>query len=219
MATKTLRPASDSSVSHSRSSGNQAYLLLSESSADGDSTYISQSISGTSSASVSSTVVMGSIFDSINYNVTACRLYFSARRTASNTSSASVTFKVNNSGNYTVSANSLSDSYTVYNSSNTDLVNAINQALNSGSVPSVSATITTKGNKSSSKDSNSEIRVTQVYLEIDYESASRPTTAIFIKENGTWKQYGQVYKKVNGVWVEQQNLSSLFSTNTNYVKG
>jgi hypothetical protein len=44
------------------------------------------------------------------------------------------------------------------------------------------------------------------------------TTQIYLKENGVWVPYSKVYKKINGSWVEQADLSSVFSTSTNYVR-
>lgn len=41
---------------------------------------------------------------------------------------------------------------------------------------------------------------------------------IYIKENGSWKQYSKVYIKQNGSWVEQSDWSSIFNTSANYVK-
>ena len=40
-----------------------------------------------------------------------------------------------------------------------------------------------------------------------------------IKQNGSWIQVSKVYKKINGSWVEQTDLSNLFDENTNYEKG
>lgn len=45
------------------------------------------------------------------------------------------------------------------------------------------------------------------------------TETIYFKNNGTWVSAANVYKKVNGAWIRQSNLSSVFDTNTNYVKG
>lgn len=42
---------------------------------------------------------------------------------------------------------------------------------------------------------------------------------IYLKINGTWTQYSKVYKKINGSWVEQDDWSSIFDTDANYVKG
>jgi len=45
------------------------------------------------------------------------------------------------------------------------------------------------------------------------------TQQLYVKESGSWVAYSKAYKKINGVWVEQSDLSSLFDTGTNYVKG
>lgn len=42
---------------------------------------------------------------------------------------------------------------------------------------------------------------------------------IFLKLNDTWREYSKVYMKVNGAWVEQSDLTTVFSTTTNYVRG
>jgi hypothetical protein len=41
----------------------------------------------------------------------------------------------------------------------------------------------------------------------------------FYKTTGGWVAATKVYKKVNGSWVEQSDLTTVFDTNTNYVKG
>ena len=48
-----------------------------------------------------------------------------------------------------------------------------------------------------------------------------PSKKLYIKENGTWRQYSKVYIKQNGSWVEQSqsNWPSIFSTSANYEKG
>ncbi len=42
---------------------------------------------------------------------------------------------------------------------------------------------------------------------------------IYYKVNGSWVAAVAVYKKINGSWVLQNDLTSVFDTNTNYVKG
>ena len=42
---------------------------------------------------------------------------------------------------------------------------------------------------------------------------------IFLKVNDTWTQYSKVFVKVNGNWVEQSDITNVFDSNTNYVKG
>ena len=57
-------------------------------------------------------------------------------------------------------------------------------------------------------------------LTVDYTGGSTgPTEQLMLKQNGAWGAVSKVYKKVNGVWVEQSDLAGLFDTQTNYVKG
>lgn len=44
------------------------------------------------------------------------------------------------------------------------------------------------------------------------------TAVIYTKINGVWTAATKVYKKVNGSWVEQSDITSVFDSNTNYVK-
>lgn len=54
-------------------------------------------------------------------------------------------------------------------------------------------------------------------LTVDYTEA--PSNALYYKNNGSWTQVVAAYKKVNGVWVEQSDLTQVFLSGTNYVKG
>ena len=45
------------------------------------------------------------------------------------------------------------------------------------------------------------------------------TSKAFLKVNGSWVQCSKVYKKINGSWVEQTISTSIFDSNTNYIKG
>ena len=45
------------------------------------------------------------------------------------------------------------------------------------------------------------------------------TAKLYIKRNNSWIEYSKAYKKVNGVWVEQTALSTVFNNSTNYVDG
>lgn len=51
MATLILRPISDRSLKHSCSSGSSGYAMISESTADDDSTYVYQTVSRSTSSS------------------------------------------------------------------------------------------------------------------------------------------------------------------------
>lgn len=42
---------------------------------------------------------------------------------------------------------------------------------------------------------------------------------ISFKDNGAWVSATNVYKKINGSWIQQNDLTIVFDTNTNYIKG
>lgn len=89
MATLILRPASDSSLRHSCSSGSSGYSLINESTSDSDSTYIYQTISSTSSETMNSTFGLSESSLS-NIKVTSAKIVMVAKDSDSNvTSSAS----------------------------------------------------------------------------------------------------------------------------------
>ena len=56
-------------------------------------------------------------------------------------------------------------------------------------------------------------------LTVNYSGGGSSGPVLSTKVNGSWVNVSKVYKKINGSWVEQSDLASLFSTNTNYVKG
>lgn len=43
--------------------------------------------------------------------------------------------------------------------------------------------------------------------------------AIYFKNGSSWAKATKVYKKVNGAWVQQADLSTVFSTGVNYKRG
>ena len=45
------------------------------------------------------------------------------------------------------------------------------------------------------------------------------TATISFKNNGSWVTASAVYKKVNGSWVKQTDVTTVFDANTNYVRG
>ena len=210
MATLILRPARDESIGHAYSSGDSGYAMISESSADDDSTYIYQTVSSTSSASVTSSFTLGGTMPSGSFKITGATLYVRGRSSANYTYSGTYKLSIDSSA----SSMSLSTSYQT--SSSGVATSLINNTYTSSNFPSLSVAITTTGKKSSTKDDDFQIRVTQVYLQLEYEEIVED---IYIKENGNWNKYSAVYKKENGVWVIQSDLGSIFDTNINYVKG
>lgn len=211
MATLILRPISDESIKHMYSSGSSGYAMISESSADDDATYIYQTVSSTNNRSETSSFTLGGTLPSRPFKITKATLYVRGRSTGGSTHSGTYKLSIDSSA----SSMSLSTSYQT--SSSTGVATSlINNTYTSSNFPSLSVTITTTGKKSSTKDDDFQIRVTQVYLELEYEEIVED---IYIKENGNWNKYSVVYKKENGIWVLQSNLTSIFDTNTNYVRG
>lgn len=48
---------------------------------------------------------------------------------------------------------------------------------------------------------------------------SGATAKLYVKKNGVWQEVTKAYKKVNGSWVEQTDLTTVFTSGTNYVCG
>lgn len=178
MATGTLTfiPNADISVNHSRSSGSNGYSLLTSN--DDDSSYIYQTLSSTSSTSMTSvfTLDVSGSMPSDYIQITAARLYSRARIGANNeTGSYRCYFAAGTTaGGSDTNAStyqSLSSSYSTTNATSASLVEEINGLITKDEFPTLSVKITTTGTKSSGKNaSNGYIRVTQVYLELDYET-------------------------------------------------
>lgn len=45
------------------------------------------------------------------------------------------------------------------------------------------------------------------------------TDRLYFKDGSTWTEAVKAYKKVNGVWVDQADLTIVFDESTNYIKG
>lgn len=45
------------------------------------------------------------------------------------------------------------------------------------------------------------------------------TTLIWVKNNNAWSSYTKAYKKVNGSWVQQADLTTVFQSGVNYKRG
>lgn len=179
MASGTLifRPNADISNNHNESSGSVGYSLIADATADDDSTYIYQTLSSTSSTSVTSVFtlgVVGSLPESY-INITAARLY-SRARIGNNSESGSYTCyfaagtTAGGSSSSASTSGSLGSTYSTVNATSSSLVTDINSLITRDDFPVLSVKVTTTGTKSSGKNaSNGFIRVTQVYLELDYE--------------------------------------------------
>lgn len=194
MAIKTIiyRPIADTTLGHTPNAGSDGYPLLSESTADNDSTYISQSISSTTSASVTSefTCQQG-IAIPMNGIVVAARVHIIGEKTQSSIT-ATLSASVNIGGTKTeiITDNALTTSY----SDSTAGVSGLQ--MPAGVVCRVS--ITTKGNTNQIAKTSGEIRITQIYVEVDFEI---PSTGLYFKQNNTYKEAQNIYKKINSEWI------------------
>lgn len=225
MATIILRPSADVTLGHNCSSGSSGYSLINESSADDDSTYIYQSISSTSSSSKTSTFKMsGTLSTSNKIKVTSIKVYVRAYENGSSNYTCSGKYKISAGGNSsseaTMSNITSQTSYTNYSTtySASDL-NISDTEFSSLDDLNMTVTVITSGNLTSNKGSSFHVRVTQVYAEVTYEEVIPTGTGLYIKSDGSYVEVKKVYKKVNGIYVEQTDLKSLFSTSTMYRKG
>lgn len=200
MATLTLRPiSSEDNISTLKcSSGSSRYLLINEEVADDDATYIYVSVGGTNNAAGGAIVDLGGTLPSGKFKVTGAKIYIRARATNSGTSSVSVRLASDKND----SSFSVTTSYKTYSDTNVGAT-YIGKTYTSSSFPSsISLNIQAGGAKANSKDSSFEVRITQVYLELEYELiGGEPGFGIYIKVASTWKEIKSAYKKVNGEWI------------------
>ena len=56
----------------------------------------------------------------------------------------------------------------------------------------------------------------EIYI---FTESTGDNDALYTKDNGVWVEVVEAYKKVNGSWVLQSDLSNVFDANINYVKG
>ena len=210
MATLILRPVSDKSLKHTCSSGSKGYAMIKEASSDDDSTYIYQSVSNTSSASVTSSFTLGGTMPSGSFKITGATLYVVGKSTSKSSSEQY-------SGTYQLSIDSSASSMalsTSYQTSSASVATGlINNTYTNSNFPSLSVTIVTTGNLDSMSKDNFQIRITQIYLELEYEEVGHYT-----KINGSWQKIITIYKKIDGVWVLQSDSASIFDENVKYIK-
>lgn len=69
----------------------------------------------------------------------------------------------------------------------------------------------------SGTSNNYNIYIYGADLTIEYTSGG-VTQTLKIKSNGNWQDVSKVYKKENGEWIEQTELSQVFDTQKNYLK-
>jgi hypothetical protein len=180
MATGTLilRPSQDVSVGHALSSGSSGYSLISDVTADDNSSYIYLTLSSTSSTSVESTFLLevDGTMPSGALTITAARLYSRATKSGNGESASYACYfaagtSAGGSSSGASTSETLGSSYNTVNSTSSSLVSDINTLIETdGEFPTVSVRVTSTGTKSSGKNaSNGYVRITQIYIELDYE--------------------------------------------------
>lgn len=223
MATGTLTfiPNADISLNHSRSSGSYGYSLLTSN--DDDSTYIYQTLSSTSSTSITSVFtlgVSGTMPDSY-IRITAARLYSRARIGGNDESGSYHCYfaagtTAGGSDTNASTYQSLSSSYSTANSTSSALVDSINSLITKDEFPTLSVKVTTTGTKSSSKNaSNGFIRVTQIYLELDYEEVEYVPEIPDIPTEDPTKQYQSITISSINATTEPANGTARVEEGTN----
>lgn len=142
---------------------------------------------------------------------------------------------------FALSTTSAADSSGYYWRGNTTALNTPSEQAVTYTVPSGSHFIDVKFKKDTGTNSNNDTLQFRIvvtpnssydtngyYYEYTLSNATASTTLtavfasqkiMYIKNNGTWTVVSAVYKKINGSWVQQTDLESLFNTNTNYLKG
>ena len=191
MATLILRPVSDKSLKHTCSSGSKGYAMIKEASSDEDSTYIYQSVSNTSSASVTSSFTLGGTMPSGSFKITGATLYVIGKSTSKSPSESTSSSDDQYSGTYQLSidssASSMALSSSYQKSSASVATGLINNTYTNSNFPSLFVTIVTTGLKNKN---DFEIRITQIYLELEYEEVG-----YYTKINGSWQKIITIYKK------------------------
>ena len=56
-------------------------------------------------------------------------------------------------------------------------------------------------------------------INVTYEEPAPPAETLYLRNGNTWTAVNKAFKKINGVWVEQSDLTVVFDGSTNYVKG
>lgn len=206
MGTLILRPSSTISSSHTKyPSGTAAHNCVNESSSDGDSTYLQQSVSSTTNTTMDSRLGFYGKFPSKNCKITGVTVYAVAKSSTTSLSNRRVNYILHGiSGVDETSVNIKSDLTTSYVSYNKSIANAIDgmQALiqPNGSI-TFEATLRTVGQKSSSKSSSSgTLRVTQFFFIISYKEVKE---SLLVKVNGKYENISKMYVKENGIWVQK----------------
>ena len=205
-----LRPIADTTLGHTCSSGTAGYSMISETTADDNTTYIYQQITEQTAQSATSTFKLGGTLPSGAFKITGATIRVRGKSDSNGTYSGTYQLSTDSAAsNITLSATAYS------NTTNSDVCNSlIGNIYTSSTLPDISVTITTTGQITSTGtktggQTSPEIRITQVYLQLEYEPVlglakiytnnawHNALSYIFI--NGTWKIV-QAHARKNSNW-------------------
>ena len=153
---------------------------------------------------------------------------FSALPSNAEVSSFSVKIRGRASGGYNASLYLCNGTTTISGATATALPNSSTVTTRTLTIPSSLTWATVVGYGSNfgirincrrnAKNTTAWWRIYGAEIDVTY-TIPAPANQILYKDNGAWVTASKVYKKANGVWVEQADLTTVFDSNTNYVKG
>lgn len=170
------------------------HLAVNEEIADGDATYHEYSVSASGCSFYFSVPVEYS-----SKTPSAIRCVFCARKSNTNPLNISVAFGGADSTLESVVINITEESYKIFTASlSTDFLSAMwEHMVNFQNTGDERAHLSLAASVIGNQKQTVGTRITQVYLEVDFED-----TSIHIKKNGSWVETTQMYHKINGTWTE-----------------
>lgn len=143
-------------------------------------------------------------------------------------SSFSIKIRGRASGAYNSSLYLCNGTSTISNATATQLPNSTTVTTRTFTIPSTLtwATIVGYGNdfgirincRRNAKNTQSYYYIYGAEIDVTY-TIPTPSNQLFFKDNNSWIAVTKAYKKENGVWIQQTDLTTVFNTQTNYTKG
>lgn len=69
------------------------------------------------------------------------------------------------------------------------------------------------------KNTQSYYYIVGAEIDVVYEVPTPTTEKLYFKDSGAWVEASKAFKKIGGVWVEQSDLTTVFDSQINYVRG
>lgn len=92
------------------------------------------------------------------------------------------------------------------------------KTLTSAEISSRSLTTNLTGNKNAmASNINTSLKWTNLIVTYTYTVPTSET--LYVKQNGSYRAVSTAYKKVGGIWVRQDDITTVFDANAKYFKG